>query len=334
MINKFWILALSLMVGGALTACGQDTAGGQAAVPAETAVEAVSASMDELSTEETAAEETAAEEATEKTPAEESSAEGTSMGGASIDGRTADETSLEGISGEAAQTDGTAVESAASVISAGTETAAAEVYTSREEAYKALLVSLDPDEWEGAALMDFGGKQEPSLFVAGRSGKRGSLLVFYDKGSLNVHELGERYPTWLESERLLCDSALIGRRHYDRLYSIGETSLTEISGGSYGMAEDGSGWTYIWDGMKMNREGYREAMSFVYDISRAVSFEENDMRPLEEWIGLWTQEAPDGDTSSAAAVQGDTSAAAETGVTAAAEAGETAANAGDDAGEN
>ncbi len=332
MINKFWILALSLMVGGALTACGQDTAGGQAAVPAETAVEAVSASMDELSTEETAAEETAAEEATEKTPAEESSAEGTSMGGASIDGRTADDTSLEGISGEAAQTDGTAVESAASVISAGTETAAAEVYTSREEAYKALLASLDPDEWEGAALIDFGGKQEPSLFVAGS--KSGSLLVFYDQGSLQVYELGERYPTWLEAERLLCDSALEGRRHYDRIYSIGETSLTEISGGSYGMTEDGTGWTYIWDGMEMKREGYREAMDFIFDISRAVSFEENDMRPLEEWIGLWTQEAPDGDTSSAAAVQGDTSATAETGVTAAAEAGETAANAGDDAGEN
>lgn len=332
MINKFWILALSLMVGGALTACGQDTAGGQAAVPAETAVEAVSASMDELSTEETAAEETAAEEAAEKTPAEESSAEGTSMGDASIDGRTADETSLEGISGEAAQTDGTAVESAASVISAGTETAAAEVYTSREEAYKALLASLDPDEWEGAALIDFGGKQEPSLFVAGS--KSGSLLVFYDQGSLQVYELGERYPTWLEAERLLCDSALEGRRHYDRIYSIGETSLTEISGGSYGMTEDGTGWTYIWDGMEMKREGYREAMDFIFDISRAVSFEENDMRPLAEWIGLWTQEAPDGDTSSAAAVQGDTSAAAETGVTAAAEAGETAANAGDDAAEN
>lgn len=332
MINKFWILALSLMVGGALTACGQDTAGGQAALPAETAVEAVSASMDELSTEETAAEETAAEEAAEKTPAEESSAEGTSMGDASIDGRTADETSLEGISGEAAQTDGTAVESAASVISAGTETAAAEVYTSREEAYKALLASLDPDEWEGAALIDFGGKQEPSLFVAGS--KSGSLLVFYDQGSLQVYELGERYPTWLEAERLLCDSALEGRRHYDRIYSIGETSLTEISGGSYGMTEDGTGWTYIWDGMEMKREGYREAMDFIFDISRAVSFEENDMRPLAEWIGLWTQEAPDGDTSSAAAVQGDTSAAAETGVTAAAEAGETAANAGDDAGEN
>lgn len=327
MINKFWILALSLMVGGALAACGQDTAGGQAAVPAETAVEAVSASMDELSTEETAA-----EEAAEKTPAEESSAEGTSMGDASIDGRTADETSLEGISGEAAQTDGTAVESAASVISAGTETAAAEVYTSREEAYKALLASLDPDEWEGAALIDFGGKQEPSLFVAGS--KSGSLLVFYDQGSLQIYELGERYPTWLEAERLLCDSALEGRRHYDRIYSIGETSLTEISGGSYGMTEDGTGWTYIWDGMEMKREGYREAMDFIFDISRAVSFEENDMRPLEEWIRLWTQEAPDGDTSSAAAVQGDTSAAAETGVTAAAEAGETAANAGNDAGEN
>ena len=327
MINKFWILALSLMVGGALTACGQDTAGGQAAVPAETAVEAVSASMDELSTEETAA-----EEAAEKTPAEESSAEGTSMGDASIDGRTADETSLEGISGEAAQTDGTAVESAASVISAGTETAAAEVYTSREEAYKALLASLDPDEWEGAALIDFGGKQEPSLFVAGS--KSGSLLVFYDQGSLQVYELGERYPTWLEAERLLCDSALEGRRHYDRIYSIGETSLTEISGGSYGMTEDGTGWTYIWDSMKMKREGYREAMNFIFDGSRAVSFQENDMRPLAEWIGLWTEDAPDGDTSAAAAVQGITSAAAETGVTAAAEAGETAANPGDDAGEN
>lgn len=327
MINKFWILALSLMVGGALTACGQDTAGGQAAVPAETAVEAVSASMDELSTEETAA-----EEAAEKTPAEESSAEGTSMGDASIDGRTADETSLEGISGEAAQTDGTAVESAASVISAGTETAAAEVYTSREEAYKALLASLDPDEWEGAALIDFGGKQEPSLFVAGS--KSGSLLVFYDQGSLQVYELGERYPTWLEAERLLCDSALEGRRHYDRIYSIGETSLTEISGGSYGMTEDGTGWTYIWDSMKMKREGYREAMNFIFDGSRAVSFQENDMRPLAEWIGLWTEDAPDGDTSAAAAVQGDTSAAAETGATADAEMGETAANAGDDAAEN
>lgn len=327
MINKFWILALSLMVGGALAACGQDTAGGQAAVPAETAVEAVSASMDELSTEETAA-----EEAAEKTPAEESSAEGTSMGDASIDGRTADETSLEGISGEAAQTDGTAVESAASVISAGTETAAAEVYTSREEAYKALLASLDPDEWEGAALIDFGGKQEPSLFVAGS--KSGSLLVFYDQGSLQVYELGERYPTWLEAERLLCDSALEGRRHYDRIYSIGETSLTEISGGSYGMTEDGTGWTYIWDSMKMKREGYREAMNFIFDGSRAVSFQENDMRPLAEWIGLWTEDAPDGDTSAAAAVQGDTSAAAETGATADAEMGETAANAGDDAAEN
>ena len=254
------------------------------------------------------------------------------MNCASIDGRTADETSLEGISGEAAQTDGTAAESAASVISAGTETAAAEVYTSREEAYKALLASLDPDEWEGAALIDFGGKQEPSLFVAGS--KSGSLLVFYDQGSLQVYELGERYPTWLEAERLLCDSALEGRRHYDRIYSIGETSLTEISGGNYGMAEDGSGWTYIWDGMKMKREGYREAMSFIFDGSRAVSFQENDMRPLAEWIGLWTEDAPDGDTSAAAAVQGDTSAAAETGVTAAAEMGETAANAGDDAAEN
>ena len=312
------ILALSLMVGGAITACGQDTAGGQAADPAETAVEAVSVSMDELSTDELSTEETATEETvTEGTAAEEAATE---------------KTPVEESSAEAAQTDGTAAETAAAAISAGTETAAAEVYTSREEAYKALLASLDPDEWEGAALIDFGGKQEPSLFVAGS--KSGSLLVFYDQGSLQVYELGERYPTWLEAERLLCDSALEGRRHYDRIYSIGETSLTEISGGNYGMAEDGSGWTYIWDGMKMKREGYREAMSFVYDISRAVSFEENDMRPLEEWIGLWTQEAPDGDTSSAAAVQGDTSAAAETGVTAAAEAGETAANAGDDAGEN
>ena len=327
------ILALSLMAGGAITACGQDTAGGQAADPAETAVEAVSVSMDELSMDELSTEETATEEAaTEKTPVEDSSAEGTSMRDASIDGKTADETSLDGISAAAAQTDGTAVESAASVISAGTETAAAEVYTSREEAYKALLASLDPDEWEGAALMDFGGKQEPSLFVAGS--KSGSLLVFYDQGSLQVYELGERYPTWLEAERLLCDSALEGRRHYDRIYSIGETSLTEISGGNYGMAEDGKGWTYIWDGMKMNREGYREALNFIYDRSRAVSFQEQDLRPLAEWIGLWTEEGPDGNTSAAAAVQGDTSAAAETGVTAAVEAGETASDAGDDAAEN
>ena len=311
------ILALSLMVGGAITACGQDTAGGQAAVPAETAVEAVSASMDELSTEETATEETV----TEGTATEETVTE-----------RAAEKTPVEESSAEAAQTDGTAVETAVAAISAGTETAAAEVYTSREEAYKALLASLDPDEWEGAALIDFGGKQEPSLFVAGS--KSGSLLVFYDQGSLQVYELGERYPTWLEAERLLCDSALEGRRHYDRIYSIGETSLTEISGGNYGMAEDGSGWTYIWDGMKMKREGYREAMSFIFDGSRAVSFQENDMRPLAEWIGLWTEDAPDGDTSAAAAVQGDTSAAAETGVTAAAETGETAAADGDDAAEN
>lgn len=329
MINKFWILALSLMVGGALTACGQDTAGGQAAVPAETAVEAVSASMDESSTEETAA-----ETAADKTSVEESSAEETSVGDTFMEGTSADEVPMEGTSADTAEADVTEAETAAAAISAGAETAAAEVYASREEAYRALLVSLDPDEWEGAALMDFGGKQEPSLFVAGRSGKGGSLLAFYDRGSLQVYELGERYPTWLEAERLLCDSALEGRRHYDRLYSIGETSLTEISGGSYEMAEDGSGWTYIWDGMEMNREGYREAMSFVYDISRAVSFEENDMRPLAEWIGLWTQEAPDGDTSSAAAVQGDTSVAAETGVTAAAETGETAAADGDDAAEN
>ena len=327
MINKFWILALSLMVGGAITACGQDTAGGQAAVPAETAVEAVSASMDESSTEETAA-----ETAADKTPVEESSAEGTSVGDTSMEGTSAGEVSLEGTSADTAEADVTEAETAVAAISAGAETAAAEVYASREEAYRALLVSLDPDEWEGAALMDFGGKQEPSLFVAGS--KSGSLLVFYDQGSLQVYELGERYPTWLEAERLLCDSALEGRRHYDRIYSIGETSLTEISGGNYGMAEDGSGWTYIWDGMKMKREGYREAMSFIFDGSRAVSFQENDMRPLAEWIGLWTEDAPDGDTSAAAAVQGDTSAAAETGVTAAAEAGETAANAGDDAGEN
>ena len=329
MINKFWILALSLMVGGALTACGQDTAGGQAADPAESSVEAVSVSMDELSKEETA---------TEKTPVEESSAEGTSVGDVSMEGASADKVSMEGTSAETAEADVTEAESAAAAISAGTETIAAEVYASREDAYRALLASLDPDEWEGAALMDFGGKQEPSLFVAGRSGKKGSLLVFYDRGSLQIYELGERYPTWMEAERLLCDSALVGRRHYDRLYSIGETSLTEISGGSYGMAEDGSGWTYIWDGMKMNREGYREAMSFVYDVSRAISFQENDMRPLEEWIGLWTQDAaqkvPDGDTSSAAAAEGDTAAAAETGVTATAETGETATAAGDDAAEN
>ncbi len=309
------ILALSLMVGGAITACGQDTAGGQAADPAETAVDAVSVSMDELSMDELSTEETATEEtvtegaAAEKTPVEESSA-------------------------EAAQTDGTAAETAAAAISAGTETAAAEVYTSREEAYKALLASLDPDEWEGAALMDFGGKQEPSLFVAGKSGNKGSLLVFYDRGSLHTCTLAERYPTWLEAERLLCDSALEGRRHYDRIYSIGETSLTEISGGNYGMAEDGQGWTYIWDGMKMNREGYREALNFIYDRSRAVSFQEQDLRPLAEWIGLWTEEGPDGNTSVAAAVQGDTSAAAETGVTAAVEAGETASDAGDGAAEN
>ena len=206
MINKFWILALSLMVGGAITACGQDTAGGQAAVPAETAVEAVSASMDELSTEETAAEETAAEEATEKTPAEESSAEGTSMGDASIDGRTADETSLEGISGEAAQTDGTAVESAASVISAGTETAAAEVYTSREEAYKALLASLDPDEWEGAALIDFGGKQEPSsaesrsLLYLSPAAKAAAFLFSMTRGACRSMNWGNVIrPGWRRS---------------------------------------------------------------------------------------------------------------------------------------
>ena len=319
------ILALSLMVGGAITACGQDAAGGQAADPAETAVEAVSVSMDELSMDEMSTEETVTEETvTEGTAAEEAATEEAAT----------EKTPVEESSAEAAQTDGTAVESAASVISAGTETAAAEVYTSREEAYKALLASLDPDEWEGAALIDFGGKQEPSLFVAGKSGNKGSLLVFYDRGSLHTCTLAERYPTWLEAERLLCDSALEGRRHYDRIYSIGETSLTEISGGNYGMAEDGKGWTYIWDGMKMNREGYREALNFIYDRSRAVSFQEQDLRPLAEWIGLWTEEGPDGNTSAAAAVQGDTSAAAETGVTAAVEAGETASDAGDDAAEN
>lgn len=132
--------------------------------------------------------------------------------------------------------------------------------------------------YSGYELIRVDGDEIPELVEIGDCEAAGCRIVSYYDGKVTVTQLNRLYFSYLEGEGLLCNSEGNMDCYYDLVYRLEKGEMTLIAAGYYG-AEDNSNvqfdeegepiYQYEWEGVKMSREEYGQALMAVYDMSRA-----------------------------------------------------------------
>lgn len=164
-------------------------------------------------------------------------------------------------------------------------------YSSWKEAYADHIRNLDEKEYDGFALIYLNDDRVPELVQVGATSAKGATVVIYRSGILNETWLNRRDFRYLEYENLLLSASGVENLHFDTIYSISGGKLSVSVQGYYGndsfaqVQYDDRGresYDYTWDGGKVSRNGYLDGISFVFDMSRAKSSEEEQLLSAEE----------------------------------------------------
>lgn len=164
-------------------------------------------------------------------------------------------------------------------------------YSSWKEAYADHIRNLDEKEYDGFALIYLNDDRVPELVQVGATSAKGATVVIYRSGILNETWLNRRDFRYLEYENLLLSASGVENLHFDTIYSISGGKLSVSVQGYYGndsfaqVQYDDRGresYDYTWDGGRVSRSGYLDGISFVFDMSRAKSSEEEQLLSAEE----------------------------------------------------
>ena len=142
-------------------------------------------------------------------------------------------------------------------------------------------------------MIDMKGDGTLQLVEVGNCEASGCRIIFYDGREIQVVQLNRLYFSYIPGENLLCNSDGHMDFYYDLVYSIVDGEMTSVASGYYG-AEDNSNvqfdangepiYYYEWDGVKMSREQYEKEFRKVYDKSKAVSYDFENLYSIDEVI--------------------------------------------------
>ena len=128
-------------------------------------------------------------------------------------------------------------------------------YDSWKEAYAAHIEGIAEEEYEGFGLIYLNDDRTPELVQLGATTAKGATIVVYRNGPSGVENL-----------------------HFDTIYSITGGKLSISTQGYYGNSSfarvrfDENGKEvrdYFWEGGQVSESGYRDGISFLFDLSRA-----------------------------------------------------------------
>lgn len=163
----------------------------------------------------------------------------------------------------------------------------------QQEYIRYLTTVSDPDVQTGYTLIDMKGDGTLQLVEVGNCEASGCRIIFYDGREIQVVQLNRLYFSYIPGENLLCNSDGHMDFYYDLVYSIVDGEMTSVASGYYG-AEDNSNvqfdangepiYYYEWDGVKMSREQYEKEFRKVYDKSKAVSYDFENLYSIDEVI--------------------------------------------------
>ena len=166
-------------------------------------------------------------------------------------------------------------------------------YNSWKEAFADRIRHTDKNEYDGFALIYLNDDRVPELVQAGATSAKGATVVVYKNGSLQETWLNRRDFQYLEYENLLYSPSGVENLHYDTIYSIAGGRLGVSVQGYYGNSsfarvrfdEQGkASYDYFWEGGQVSESGYRDGISFVFDMSRSKTCEGEQLMTAGELL--------------------------------------------------
>ena len=151
-------------------------------------------------------------------------------------------------------------------------------YDSWKEAYAAHIAGIAEEEYQGFGLIYLNDDRTPELVQLGATTAKGATIVVYRNGTLEETWLNRRDFQYLEYENLLYSPSGVENLHFDTIYSITGGKLSISTQGYYGNSSfarvrfDENGKEvrdYFWEGGQVSESGYRDGISFLFDLSRA-----------------------------------------------------------------
>lgn len=153
----------------------------------------------------------------------------------------------------------------------------------------------EPAAQKGYTLITMSDDEIPQLVEVGIDEATGCRIVYYAGGEVRTAQLNRLYFSYIPGGNLLCNSEGLMDTYYDLVYSIVDGEMTLIASGFYG-AEDNSNvqfddegdpiYKYEWNGVEMSKEEYGNELQSVYDISRAVSYDYDNLYSADEIIEI------------------------------------------------
>ena len=164
------------------------------------------------------------------------------------------------------------------------------VYNSWKEAYTAEISELDPEDFSSFALIYIDDNRVPELLEMGNSAAKGARIVVYHDGVMEETKVNRSF-SFLRKENLLYCKNGTGNMFSETLYIITGNRLGIFQNGNYGSKDsavtayrkDGKPvYSYYWEGSEVSEAGYRDALNFIFDVSRAFGPDKLKMMSREE----------------------------------------------------
>lgn len=143
----------------------------------------------------------------------------------------------------------------------------------------------------GYTLILLNDDEIPELVEVGTDEATGCRIVCYAEGKVHVNQTNRLYFSYIPGGNLLCNSEGHMDYYYDLVYRLSNGEFELIAAGYYG-AEDNSRvefdeegnpvYQFEWNGVKMSEREYQKELSRVYDFSKAVTYDYDNLYSADE----------------------------------------------------
>ena len=143
----------------------------------------------------------------------------------------------------------------------------------------------------GYTLILMSKDEAPQLVEVGVSEAAGCHVIHYGNGNVHVTQLLRLGFDYIPGENLLRNRDGLMDHYYDLIYSIVDGEMKQVASGYYGrddnaaMEFDSEGnpiYQYEWNGVEMTRDEYEKELAKVYDSSKAVTYNYDNLYSIDE----------------------------------------------------
>ena len=163
-------------------------------------------------------------------------------------------------------------------------------YSDWKEAYAAEVSARDPKDFKGYALINIDDNRTPELLEIGSTDDKGARVFTFHNGVLEETKISRDF-AYLRKGNLVLSRNGTGSYFSETLFIITGNRLGIFQNGNYGTMDaavtsygkDGKpNYAYLWDDTPVTEAGYRDALGFLFDMSRAVNADQIKLMSTDE----------------------------------------------------